>query len=79
MAAHKDRLKVYRQTLLLALKAAARKPTNLTKISSIKEGSEESPASYLERLMMALESLPLRSRVSFLGYTNQAAPDIKKK
>lgn len=59
MTVYKDRLKVYCQTLLAGLKIAARKATNLTKIYDIKEGSEESLASYLERLMMAFRQFTL--------------------
>lgn len=77
MSAHKDRLKVYWQTLLAGLRAAAWKLTNWTKIYNIKEGSEKSPASYLERL--PLDSLPPLIQSVILAYTNQAAPDIKKK
>ena len=52
MAQGKERLRVYRQTLLGALKAAARKPTNLARVD-VHQGPTGSPAAFLERLMEA--------------------------
>lgn len=43
-------LLIYRQTLLVGLKAAARWPTNLATIYDFRQGKEESPAAFLERL-----------------------------
>ena len=45
MAQGKERLQVYHQTLLGALKAAARKPTNLARVD-VQQGPTESPASW---------------------------------
>ena len=53
MAQGKERLRVYRQTLLGGLKAAARKPTNLARVGDVQQGPTESPAAFLERLMEA--------------------------
>lgn len=36
----KERLRVYRQALLVGLKAAARRPTNLTKVYDLRQGRE---------------------------------------
>ena len=44
---------VYRQTLMAGLRAAARKPTNLAKINSVRQEPNESPAAFLERIMEA--------------------------
>ncbi|XP_037382666.1 uncharacterized protein LOC119258442, partial [Talpa occidentalis] len=49
----KERLRVYRQTLMAGLRAAARKPTNLAKVGDVQQGREETPAAFLERLMEA--------------------------
>ena len=46
-------LRVYRQTLMAGLRAAARKPTNLAKINSVRQEPNESPAAFLERIMEA--------------------------
>ena len=42
MAEGKERLRVYRQTLLGGLKVAARRPTNLAKVGNIQQEREES-------------------------------------
>ena len=42
MAEGKERLRVYRQTLLGGLKVAARRPTNLAKVGNIQQDREES-------------------------------------
>lgn len=49
----RERLKVYRQILIGGLRAAARQPTNLSKVSQIKQGKDESPEALLECLMEA--------------------------
>ena len=49
----RERLRVYRQTLMTGLQAAARRPTNLAKVKTIVQGEMESPAAYLERLFDA--------------------------
>ena len=43
----------YRQTLVAGLRAAARKPTNLAKINSVRQEPNESPAAFLKRIMKA--------------------------
>lgn len=51
--AGKERLKSYRQTLLGGFHAAARQPTNLSKVSQIIQGKEECLSPFLERLLEA--------------------------
>ncbi|XP_054546762.1 uncharacterized protein LOC129145082 isoform X1 [Talpa occidentalis] len=82
----KERLRVYRQTLMAGLRAAARKPTNLAKVGDVQQGREETPAAFLERLMEAFrqytpmdpEATENRAAV-VMAFVNQAAPDIKQK
>lgn len=40
----RERLRVYCQTLMAGLRAAARRPTNLAKVKAIMQGENESPA-----------------------------------
>ena len=47
----RERLRVYRQTLMAGLRVAARKPTNLAKVNSVRQEPNESPAAFLERMM----------------------------
>ncbi|XDB67048.1 hypothetical protein ABFV05_020664 [Capra hircus] len=82
----RERLQVYRQTLMAGLRAAARKPTNLAKINSVRQEPNESPAAFLERIMEAFRQYtPMdpqadESRVAvMLAFVNQAAPNIRKK
>ena len=49
----KERLRVYRQTLMAGLRGAARKPTNLAKINPVRQQPNESPAAFLKRIMKA--------------------------
>ena len=49
----RERLQVYRQTLMAGLRAAARKPTNLAKVNLVRQEPTESPSAFLERLMEA--------------------------
>ena len=82
----KERLRVYRQTLMAGLRAAAKKPIKLAKINSVRQEPNESPAAFLERIMKAFRQYtPMdpqadESRAAvMLAFVNQAAPDIKKK
>ena len=52
-AEDRERLRVYRQTLMAGLWATARKPTNLEKVNLVRQEPTESPAAFLERLMEA--------------------------
>ena len=82
----RERLQVYRQTLMASLRAATRKPTNLSKVNLLRQEPNESPAAFLERLMEAFRQYtPMdpqadESRAAvLLAFVNQAAPDIRRK
>ena len=49
----RERLQVYRQTLMAGLRATARKPTNLAKVNLVRQKPTKSPSAFLERLMEA--------------------------
>ncbi|XP_075862348.1 uncharacterized protein LOC142872885 [Microcebus murinus] len=78
----KERLRVYRQTLMAGLRMAARKPTNLAKVGDVRQGPEESPAAYLERIMEAfrqyspIDPTSEESKAAvMMAFVNQAASD----
>ena len=82
----RERLRVYRQTLMAGLRAAARKLTNLAKVNFVRQETTESPAAFLERLMEAFrQSTPMDPQAEescaavLLAIVNQVAPDIGKK
>ena len=82
----RERLRMYRQTLMAGLRAAARKPTNLAKVNLVRQEPTESPAAFLERLMEAFRQYtPMDPQaeeshaVVLLAFVNQAAPDIRRK
>ena len=82
----KVRLRVYCQTLMAGLRAAARKPTNLSKVNLIRQEPNESLAAFLERLMEAFRQYtPMDPQADeshaavLLAFVNQAAPDIRRK
>ncbi|XP_013378019.1 PREDICTED: uncharacterized protein LOC106150244 [Chinchilla lanigera] len=82
----KEALDQYRQLLLGAMRAAARKPTNLSKVTEVTQGSEESPAAFLERLQEAYRiytpidpEAPENRRAINIAFVSQSAPDIRKK
>ena len=71
---------------MAGLRAAARKPTNLSKVNLLRQEPNESPAAFLERLMEAFRQYtPMdpqadESRAAvLLAFMNQAAPDIRRK
>ncbi|XP_045690246.1 uncharacterized protein LOC123815742 [Phyllostomus hastatus] len=82
----RDALLQYCWALLRGLKAAARKPTNFSKVSEVIQGREESPATFLEVLMEAYRVYtPLdpeaeeNRRLINIAFVTQAASDIRKK
>ena len=82
----RERLQVYRQTLMAGLRAAARKPANLSKVILIRQEPNESPAAFLEKLMEAFRQYtPMNTQADesraavLLAFVNQAAPDIRRK
>lgn len=82
----RERLTVYRQTLVAGLRGAARRPTNLAKVREILQGPTEPPSVFLERLMEAFRrytpfdptSEGQRASVA-MAFIGQSALDIKKK
>ena len=77
---------MYRQTLMVGLRAATKKPTNLAKTNSVRQEPNESPAAFLKRIIKAFRQYtPMdpqadESRVAvMLAFINQAAPNIRKK
>uniref|UniRef100_A0ABI7ZV80 CCHC-type domain-containing protein n=1 Tax=Felis catus TaxID=9685 RepID=A0ABI7ZV80_FELCA len=82
----KERLRVYRQTLMGGLQMAARKPTNLAKVGNVQQGKDESPAAFLERIMEAFRTYtpmdpeaPESKAAVILAFVNQSAVDIRRK
>ena len=71
---------------MAGLRAAARKPTNLAKVNSVRQEPNESLAAFLERIMEAFRQYtPMdpqadESRAAvMLAFVNQAAPNIRRK
>uniref|UniRef100_A0ABI7WIQ1 Core shell protein Gag P30 domain-containing protein n=1 Tax=Felis catus TaxID=9685 RepID=A0ABI7WIQ1_FELCA len=82
----KERLRVYRQTLMGGLRMAARKPTNLAKVGNVQQGKDESPAAFLERIMEAFRTYtpmdpeaPESKAAVIMAFVNQSAIDIRRK
>uniref|UniRef100_A0A8C6CK95 Gag protein n=1 Tax=Moschus moschiferus TaxID=68415 RepID=A0A8C6CK95_MOSMO len=82
----RERLRVYRQTLMAGLRVAARRPTNLAKVKAVMQGENESLAVFLERFYDAyrqytpLDPLAEENQSAvIMSFINQAAPDIRKK
>ncbi|KAK1342261.1 hypothetical protein QTO34_015017 [Cnephaeus nilssonii] len=82
----KEALNWYCQTLLRGVRAAARKPTNLSKVTEMVQGPNESPAAFLERLCEAYRlytpidpEAPENRRAGNIAFMSQSAPDIRKK
>ncbi|XP_041488295.1 uncharacterized protein LOC121433787 [Microtus oregoni] len=48
--AGRGHLRLYRQLLIVGLRGAARRPTNLAQIKQVIQGNEETPSAFLERL-----------------------------
>ena len=82
----RERLRLYRQTLLAGLKGAGRRPTNLAKIRTVLQGAGETPAGFLERLMEAYRMYTPFDPASedrqgevIMAFIGQSAPDIRNK
>lgn len=77
-------LSEYHQALLEGLKQAARKPTDFSKVTAVRQGKNESPSEFLERLLEAYreyttidpEDGTQLSTVN-LTFILQSAPDIR--
>ena len=71
---------------MAGLRAAAKKPTNLARVSLVRQEPTESQSAFLERLIEAFRQYtPMdpqaeESRSAVLpAFVNQAAPDIRRK
>nr|KAF6324750.1 hypothetical protein mMyoMyo1_008227 [Myotis myotis] len=80
----KERLRVYRQTLMGGLRMAARKPTNLAKVGNVQQERDESPAAFLGRIMEAYHTYtpmspeaPENKAAAIISFVNQLATDIR--
>jgi hypothetical protein len=78
--------KIYHQSLSTGLKTAALRSTNLTKIHDVRQGSDESPAAFLEQLIEAfLQYTPYdpsseeHKATVTMAFIDQASRDIRKK
>lgn len=84
VAEGKERLRIYRQTLMGGLRAAVRRPTNLAKVNDVQQGKTESPAAFLERIFEAFRTYtpmdpeaPENKNAVILAFVNQSALDIR--
>ncbi|XP_076771217.1 uncharacterized protein LOC143434846 [Arvicanthis niloticus] len=82
----KESLRVYHQTLMRGLRAAAQGPSHLAKVCSVHQEKAESPAAFLERIMEAYRTYtsldpeaPENKSAVIMTFVNQAFPDIKHK
>lgn len=82
----RERLTVYRRTLVAGLRGAARRPTNLAKVREVLQGPAEPPSVFLERLMEAYRrytpfdpSSEGQQAAVAMAFIGQSASDIKKK
>ncbi|XP_029794351.1 LOW QUALITY PROTEIN: uncharacterized protein LOC115290616 [Suricata suricatta] len=75
----REQLKVYRQALLAGLKAATRRPTNLTRVYDLRQETNKSPAAFLERVIEAFRQFTLYDPELTDHNSTVATPDIKKK
>jgi isopropylmalate/homocitrate/citramalate synthase len=70
----------------MGVQAAAQKPTNLSKVSEVIQGPDESPAAFLEHLLEVYRTYtPINPeaaenrRAINIAFTSQSAQDITKK
>lgn len=77
---------VYYKALLAGPSAAARQPTDLSKVCDIRQGADENPAVFLELLQEAFRIyIPYdpesqeNTAAMTLAFINQSVPDIKRK
>jgi hypothetical protein len=82
----KEALTSYHWLLLMGVQAAIWKPTNLSKVSEVIQGSEKSPAAFLEHLLEAYRTYtPINPeaaenrRAINIAFVSQSASDIRKK
>ncbi|KAM7330648.1 uncharacterized protein [Alexandromys fortis] len=77
-------LREYYCALLVGLKRAARKPTDLSKVAAVRQGKDESPSVFLERLLEAYREYttidpedPIFLPSVHMTFVSQSAPDIR--
>ncbi|XP_026640211.1 uncharacterized protein LOC113457334 [Microtus ochrogaster] len=77
-------LREYYQALLEGLKRAAREPIDLSKVAAVRQGKNESPSAFLERLLEAYREYttidpedPIFLSSVDLAFIFQSAPDIR--
>ena len=82
----REQLRLYRQVLLVCLKGAGRRPTNLAQVRAVTQGPEETPVAFIERLMEAYRmytpldpSSPEQRGNDSMAFIGQSAPDIRNK
>lgn len=80
----KENLRVYHQTLMRGVRAAAQGPTHLAKVHRVHQEETEKPAAFLERIMEAYRTYtsldpeaPENKSAVIMAFVNQAFPDIK--
>nr|XP_060613658.1 uncharacterized protein LOC132763840 [Anolis sagrei ordinatus]XP_060615664.1 uncharacterized protein LOC132765386 [Anolis sagrei ordinatus]XP_060616059.1 uncharacterized protein LOC132765805 [Anolis sagrei ordinatus]XP_060621250.1 uncharacterized protein LOC132768867 [Anolis sagrei ordinatus]XP_060622708.1 uncharacterized protein LOC132769794 [Anolis sagrei ordinatus]XP_060627603.1 uncharacterized protein LOC132772757 [Anolis sagrei ordinatus]XP_060641727.1 uncharacterized protein LOC13278 len=86
IAAQLARIHQYGQLMIQGLAEAGKKPSNLSKVKEIKQGADESPGAYLERLLSAYRQyMPFDPAVEAnrnmvnATFVEQSAPDIRRK
>ncbi|XP_017655618.1 uncharacterized protein LOC108491223 [Nannospalax galili] len=79
-------LRLYRQVLVAGLQGAGRRPTNLAKVRSVMQGTDEPPTVFLERLKEAYRRYtpfdpdsPDQEVSVSMSFIWQSAPDIRSK
>lgn len=80
----KANLRVYHQTLMRGIRAAAQGPAHLAKVHRVHQEETEKPAAFLERIMEAYRTYtsidpeaPEHKSAVIMTFVNQAFPDIK--
>lgn len=80
----KEKLEAYRQTLLGAIRGAAIWPTNISKITDVVQGGNESLSTFLERMLEAYCTFspmdpmaPENQKAMIMIFISQAAADIR--
>ncbi|XP_029417169.1 uncharacterized protein LOC115069525, partial [Nannospalax galili] len=82
----REHLRLYRQVLVAGLQGAGRCPTNLAKVRSVMQGTDEPPTVFLERLKEAYRRYtpfdpdsPDQEVSVSMSFIWQSAPDIRSK
>ncbi|XP_041494737.1 histone acetyltransferase p300-like [Microtus oregoni] len=85
-ATGRGHLCLYRQLLIVGLRGAARRPTNLAQVKQVIQGNEETPSAFLERLKDAYRMYtpydpedPGQATSVSMSSIWQSSPDIRSK